>query len=199
MVPVPWLLALALVADGRVPRHGIEVVATGGRLTVRAERVPLTQLLDRIAAATGMTITYDGNRPSTNVSLDVEGMAEVGAVLKLMEGLGISYVLRTDQTGEGVDLLIVTGPGAGPLMAAVTPSAHVDPPPEAPIPAYNHVPLDPMVEEAAQAAMPTDPRFMGLPPQLFPAVKGEAPGGGEKVPDTFEPPTFPQGASYPTR
>ena len=199
MAPLPWLLALALLVEGRAPRHGIEVVATGGRLTVRAERVPLTQLLERIAVATGMTITYEGNRPSTLVSLDVENMAEVGAVLKLMEGLGISYVLRTDQTGEGVDLLIVTGPGAGPLMAAITPSAHVDPPPEAPIPAYNHVPLDPAVEEAAQAAMPADPRFMGLPPQVFPTVKGEVPPGGEKDPNTFDPPVFPQGTSYPTR
>lgn len=206
------LLALLVVTEGAVSRpNAAEVIASGSRITVRAERLPVYQLLDRIATATGMTVTYDGSRPTALVSFDVENLAEIDAILKLMEGLGVSYVLRTDQTGEGVDLLIITGPGAGPLTASVTPSAHVDPPPEPPIPAYSHVPLDPAVVEAAGGDKPPDLNnpYMGLPPHLFPQATGASaptpeqmqsrgaasPEGSASVPE----PRFPQGASFPYR
>lgn len=205
MLPAPWFLALALLLDGRAPRNAVEVIASGGRVTVRAERLPLYQLLDRMAVATGMELTYDGARPSALVSVDVEDLSEVAATLKVMEGLGISYVLRTDATGEGVDRLIVAGPDAGSLVAAVTPSAHVDPPYEPPIEAFNRVPLDPAVVEASGGAGPPDlnNRYMGLPPQIFPqgaAAAKEGAGLAEEEPAPPAPaPRFPQGASYPSR
>jgi hypothetical protein len=209
------LLAVLLAAEaGPWRSNAVEVVASGGRITVRAERLPLHQLLDRIATATGMTVTYEGSRPTAPITFDVENLTEIDAILRLMEGLGISYVLRTDQTGEGVDLLIITGAGAGPLLASVTPSQHVDPPFEEPVPAYNHVPLDPAVLEAAGGEKPADLNnpYMGLPPQHFPqAVGGVPPQTTEEkhalerqlgVPDQqrdVPAPQFPQGASYPYR
>ena len=145
MLPLPWLLASSLLLQV-APANAAEVLADGGKVTVRAERLPLTQLLDRMSRKTGMKVTYEGPRPSMIVSLDVDGMTEVAAVLKLMEGLGISYVLQTDATGERVDLLILsTTAGPGALVAAAEPSKYVDPPAEEPIEAYSHIPLDPAV------------------------------------------------------
>jgi hypothetical protein len=199
MMSPALLLAASLLLDAMpAPRNAVEVIASGGRVTVRAERLPLSQLLDRIAQKTGMKVTYDGTRPSTLVSLDVEGVSEVEAILKLMEGLGISYVFKTDATGEAVDSLIVSGPGAGTLVAAASPSGHVDPPPEEPVEEYGRIPLDPAVVEASGGAGPPNLNnpYMGLPPQHFPQAALPVPSeAGPPVPE----PKFPGAASFPTR
>lgn len=185
------LLALLLLADYPSPRA--EVRVAGGRVTIEARNVPLSQLLDRISEASGMTVTYEGERPSTPVTVNVEGLSEVAAVLQLMEGLGISYFIRTDASGSGVDVLIISGPGGGGTVTSVKPSAHVDrslldSPQEEPIEEYAKVPIDPEEAEAAAAAQThLDPavRFMGLPPPQFPSGVSPAP-------------QFPSGVSYPT-
>lgn len=208
MMSSALLLAASLLLDAMpAPRNAVEVVAAGGRVTVRAERLPLSQLLDRIAQKTGMKVTYEGARPSMPVSLDVEQVSEVEAILKVMEGLGLSYVFKTDASGEGVDSLIVSGTGAGTLVAAASPSAHVDPPPEEPIEEYSRIPLDPAVVEASGGAQPPNLNnpYMGLPPQHFPQAMNApppseaGPGPAPAPPPPVPEPRFPGGASYPGR
>jgi hypothetical protein len=193
MHPLSWLLAVSLLLQVRLPENAVEVVSEGERISVKADRLPLSQLLDRIARKTGMTVTYEGTRPSMLVSLDVERVSEVEAVLKVMEGLGISYVLKTDATGEGVDLLIVSGAGAGTLVAANQPAGHVESPPEEVVPAYNYVPLDPAVVEAAGGDAPPNLKnpYMGLPAQHFPQAMAPQPS-------EIAGPELPQAASYPS-
>lgn len=205
MLRVAWLLASALVLaeDARAPEP--EIRAAGGEVTIHVRNLPLSQVLDRLSSATGMDLTYEGARPTTPVTVSVEGISEAEAILKLMEGLGVSYVFRTDATGQRVDLLIVTGAGAGTLVAAAQPAGSAETPYEEPVADYAHVPLDPAALEAAGGQTKPDLNnpYLGLPVQHFPQAMQAAPQGdtagpsqgtGPRIP-TY--PTFPQGASYP--
>src|SRR5688572_19063307 len=149
MLSAAWLLASALVAAADARSAQTEIRAADGAVTIRTHNLPLSQILDRLSSATGMKVTYEGARPSVPVTVSVDGISEAEAILKLMEGLGVSYVFQTDDTGQRVDLLIVSGSGAGPLVAATQPAAPVEPQYEEPVPDYGHIPLDPAVIEAA--------------------------------------------------
>jgi hypothetical protein len=217
MLPVAWLLASALVVAGGAPSSEPEIRASGGEVTIHAQNLPLSQILDRLSSATGMALTYDGSRPTTPVTVSVDGISEAEAILKLMEGLGVSYVFRTDATGQRVDLLIVSGSGPGPLVAAAPPSAAAESQYEEPVADYGHIPLDPAVAEAAggQGKPDLSNPYLGLPAQYFPqaapAQQGDPTGssqgtGARSMPSGPMPsapmppaPAFPQGASYPAR
>jgi hypothetical protein len=200
-----WLLASALAVADDTRRPEPEIRAAGGAVTIRAQNLPLSQILDRLSTATGMDLTYEGARPTTPVTVSVEGVSEAEAILKLMEGLGVSYVFRTDATGQHVDLLIVSGSGAGRLVAAAAqPSAPE--PYEEPVADYGHIPLDPAVLEAAGGQVKPDLTnpYLGLPPQHFPqALPGGQPADptgssqGARIAPAPAPPAFPFGVSYP--
>lgn len=188
MLPLAWLLVSALaVAEDARPSEA-EIRAAGGEVTIHAHNLPLSQILDRLSSATGMALTYEGARPTMPVTVSVEGISEAEAILKLMEGLGVSYVFRTDVTGQRVDLLIVSGAGAGTLVAASQPSTPADTY-EEPVADYGHIPLDPAVLEAVGGQVKPDLNnpYLGLPPQHFPQAAPGAP----------QPPFFPPAASYP--
>jgi hypothetical protein len=195
MLLLAWLLASALALQGDAGASEPEIRAQGGEVTIHARNLPLSQILDRLSQATGMDLTYDGARPTTPVTVSVEGISEAEAILKLMEGLGVSYVFRTDATGQRVDLLIVSGAGAGTLVAASQPSTPVDTY-EEPVADYGHIPLDPAVLEAVGGQVKPDLNnpYLGLPAQHFPQA---APGAAPGMPQGPAQPYFPQAASYP--
>jgi hypothetical protein len=197
MHPVAWLLASVLVmADALSPE--LEIRAAGGEVTIHAQNLPLSQILDRLSSATGMKLTYEGARPTMPVTVSVDGISEAEAIVKLMEGLGVSYVFRTDATGQRVDLLIVTGAGAGALVAAGKPSGSAEKSSEEPVPDYGHIPVDPGgTEEAAEQEKPdANSPYLMLPVPPPPGDKtGSSDGTG--VPNMPPAPAFPQGISYP--
>jgi hypothetical protein len=197
MLPLAWLLATALALSGDAGGSEPEIRAAGGEVTIHARNLPLSQILDRLSQATGMDLTYEGARPTTPVTVSVEGISEAEAILKLMEGLGVSYVFRTDASGQRVDLLIVSGAGAGAVVAAASQASTPADTYEEPVADYGHIPLDPAVLEAAGGQVKPDLNnpYLGLPPQHFPQpVPGAAPQGPGMQP---APPFFPQAASYP--
>ena len=204
MLLLAWLLASALAAAGDARSSEPEIRASGGEVTIHARNLPLSQILDRLSLATGMDLTYEGARPTIPVTVSVDGISEAEAILRLMEGLGVSYVFRTDATGQRVDLLIVSGVGAGTLVAAAQqPSSPVDTY-EEPVADYGHIPLDPAALEAAGGAVRPDLTnpYMGLPPQLFPqpppgGQQNDPTGSSQGARNTPPQPTFPQGISYP--
>lgn len=220
-----WLVSAALAAAVDARPGEPEIRAEGGEVTIRAKNLPLSQILDRLSSATGMELTYEGPRPTTPVTMSEEGISETQAILKLMEGLGVSYVFRTDATGQRVDLLIVSGSGPGTVAPPASRAAASEPQYEEPVADYGHIPLDPAVLEAAGGATKPDPNnpYLGLPAQHFPQGQaqpqtdttgastdgglpaagppGSAPpsGGSGRFRPHPEPPSFPQGGSYPTR
>lgn len=211
---------LSAVLTGAAGLAEPQIRAVDGQVTIQADKMPLSQILDRLAASSGMKITYEGTRPSMPVSMTVDGISETEAVLRLMEGQGVSYVLATDLTGERVDTLIISGVGAGRPVPPSQSAAAPEPAYEEPVADYGHVPLDPAVIEAAGG--PTKPDlnspYLGLPPQHFPpgmpAPQGQpdptgaaagtgSRGGYPNVPTgvngPMTAPSFPTGASFPTR
>ena len=94
--------APGLAADCQVERHGDLV-------SVRARAVPLSEVLDLLALRTGMKVTYEGNRPSARVSLDLNHLTVEQMVFRVLEGQGVDYVAQSDPAGRTVETLLVSG------------------------------------------------------------------------------------------
>ena len=77
-----WVVALALVvADPQARPAEPQIRAHDGEVTLHVQNLPLSQILDRLSAATGMTLTYEGSRPATQVTMSVDKVSEVEAIL----------------------------------------------------------------------------------------------------------------------
>src|SRR5215210_4782897 len=99
------------IAPGLPPAGTLEVDARGGQVTIRAHKVPLNRILERLAQQTGMKVTYESSAPSLQVTTTLEHLAPRDAVVQLMEGLGVPYVFRTDVSGRRVETLLVSESG----------------------------------------------------------------------------------------
>src|SRR5262245_4704288 len=99
LVSVALTLGLALPAARAANppgTPGLEVELHGGQVVVRAQKVPLNRILDRLAQQTGMKVTYESTPPSQPVTATLQQMPVRDAVVRLMEGQGVAYVFRTD-------------------------------------------------------------------------------------------------------
>jgi hypothetical protein len=94
----------------------VELRLDGARLHLRASGAPLADVLDRVAAATGMSVRYERGRPREPVTADLRDVGQVEALRSLLEGAGAEYLLTTDPPGTRVLTLVVDlpeGPPAG--------------------------------------------------------------------------------------
>jgi hypothetical protein len=108
--------ALALLA---VPAQaGVEVTAIDGRLDVTAAQAPLSEVLDGLARKTRMKIEYEGGAPRTPVTVDLHGRTPAEAVLAVLEGLGLNYMLALDVSGTEVVTLMIVGGGGGTMTGS---------------------------------------------------------------------------------
>jgi hypothetical protein len=120
-----WLVPVALVAlPSPVPAE-VYVKAQQGRLTVRAQREPLSKVLASIARETGLAITYQAQAPGTLISLNLESVTPQEAVTRLFEGQGLNYIFTLDPTRSKVAMLIITG--GGTARATTQAAAHNNP------------------------------------------------------------------------
>lgn len=85
----------------------LQVRKEGAAVFVQGSQVALSEVLDRLASATGMTVIYDGPPPRQLVTAHIEGRSEVEAVQALFEGQAINYALTLDPSGVHVELLIL--------------------------------------------------------------------------------------------
>ena len=204
MLSVAWLLASALSVADDIRRPEPEIRAAGGEVTIRAQNLPLSQILDRLSTATGMALTYEGTRPTTPITVSVEGVSEAEAILKLMEGLGVSYVFRTDSTGQRVAPRSLSGSGAATLVAAALRRHR---PYQSRCRLKGNIPLDSAVLEAGRgrSRRPTSTTVPGAAAQTSrQRCRGRSrwydPGssqGGRNPPP--RPRRLPHGVSYPSR
>ncbi len=130
-------LLLAVSAQGAE----IDVRATaGGRVSLKVNAAPLSEVLDRLARQTGMKVVYDGVPPRALVrGRQVENATPAEAVADVLEGLGVSYALRLDATGAKVDTLLILGA----TRSAAAPSPRPATVPQVRIPGMGAVPLAP--------------------------------------------------------
>ncbi len=97
------------------------VTVAPGRITLAATATPVSDVLDQLARKTGMKVIYDGAPPRLLVSPRVERETASQAVLAVLEGLGLGYVLITDPTASRVETLFVAS-GVGAKGVAPTPA-----------------------------------------------------------------------------
>jgi hypothetical protein len=186
------MLAAVLVVSqalpgGGLPVGGLEVEAANGLVSVRANRVPLARILDRLAQQTGMKVTYESGQPNQPVTAALEGLVPRDAVTRLLEGLGLSYVFRTDASGLQVETLIVSEGSGGSGSQVATRNA---PPPPADVEYTMEMPEE-MAEEYEE------PPAMEIPPPGQPVQDLVMPGATAQPPGVqFPGQTFP-GQQYP--
>ena len=117
-------LALALLvllpagsASGR-----LEVRSRPGKVTVKARAVPLWQVVDRLAAEAGLSVSYDGPKPSARVTATLEAHSAKELLIKVLRGQPVSYAFWPAAAGRGPErLLIGLPPPAVPLGASQPP------------------------------------------------------------------------------
>lgn len=134
---VPLLAALLAAA----PPAGaeVDVQLKAGRVDVRVTAAPLTEVLDRLARATGMKIVQQGTTPSMLLSLHLSDRTPAEAVFGVLEGLGLNYAFVLDATGTRIDTLVLAGASGAKPTPTSAPAAPVAPPryvpqPQAPPP-----------------------------------------------------------------
>jgi hypothetical protein len=158
---VRWPLLVAVACAAAPARADVQVHAANGRVDVRATAAPLSDVLDRLAKATGMKVTYDGAPQRVPVTLALTGQTPAGAVLSVLDGLGLNYALRMDLTGTRVETLMIAGttsasPGGTSAAPPISRAAASYRPPEPQAEAED----EPEAEEEQEAEAPGEP----LPP-----------------------------------
>jgi len=105
----PLAAALALLS---VPlQAGVEITASDGRVDVSAAQAPLSEVLDGLARKTRMKVVYDGATPRTPVTVELRRRTPAEAVLGVLEGQGVNYMLALDISGTQVETLLIVGAG----------------------------------------------------------------------------------------
>ena len=198
VVLIPCLALPVAQASGT---NGLEIEVDGGLVTVRAQKMPLNRILDRLAQQTGMKITYESTPPSQPVTATLESLPIRDAVVRLMEGLGIPYVFRTDVSGRRVETLFVSDPsGASRTTTASTSSMSQDP---IEYPTEVIEDIQPEYEEPVEIPQPIPgvmPELTNAPPPGTPAPDLALPnmGAGPGFPSNFPgAPAFPGPVSNP--
>jgi hypothetical protein len=123
---MPWrsIFALAVALAVGVSAEGSEVLASPGGVTIRTEATPVSQVLDQLAKEAGIRIIYDGPPPRDLVTVDRHSRTLAEAIPALLEGLGLSYVLKMDASGTEVETLFLAGRAAlGTTVAAASPAS----------------------------------------------------------------------------
>jgi hypothetical protein len=201
-----------VLLSGRGLSSGTEVRVVGPRVVVQANGVPLTDVLSRFSQATGTKIVYDAAKPRQLVTVQIDAASQAEALSQLLEGQGLSYALRLDPSGVGVDMLFLMSKGQATASAAPAAPAAVRDRREV----YDAI-EEPPAEGEATFGEPQEPIVQGEPiadPLLDPAAAALAPGAnipapapGAQVPGIVTPftapwqaaaPSFPQAASSPS-
>ena len=163
------------------------VTVAPGRITLAAPATPVSDVLDQLARKTGMKVIYDGAPPRLLVSPRVERETASQAVLAVLEGLGLGYVLITDPTASRVETLFVASGVAakGPTPTAARPPGtpgHVDEPQEKPRPPMDDEDEEDSVRPIQQPQEPEPPKppLPQQPPGPYP-LSPFAPQGPQPV------------------
>jgi hypothetical protein len=138
------LSAAVFLLSAAVPR--VEVSAAQGRLTIRAEGVPLSDVLDELSRKAGVEVVYEGPRPRHPVTARITGLPEEEAIATLLGGVPVSWALRRSPNGRVATLVIAGDPSRRPTAPPPRPS---------PSPARPRVP--------AKASYPSEPDSASYP------------------------------------
>ncbi len=193
------------------PAQPVEVTYLNGLVTIHCKDAPLSSVFERIEEATGIELTLEDEVKSKRLTANLVGLPVSMAVSRLLEGVGVNYIVMMDPSDWGrVDKIFVGAGGGGPARAAgpvrgpVVPEEPVDE-------AFEEVPEsfeEGMEATAGDIGDAMDPG-MEVPPEDMPQSPDEfgaggdpgefgAPPGSSPLPD-FLPPTqsFPRSSFTP--
>ena len=193
-----WGRAAVFVIAGLAPGAAFGegfVQSANGRVDLRATASPLSEILDRLARATGMKVVNEGPPPRQPLTVTLAGRTPAEAVLGVLDGLGLNYALKMDMTGTRVETLILSGtapPAAA--TAPVTPAPIARPPqPVAPqVEAEEEAPAEEEAEEPDESQQPQRP---GVKAPKEAAEEGQTNAPGPVMRPTF--PMMPGGQPFP--
>lgn len=160
-----WALAFALPL--RPAAADVTVSVSPAGVDIDARSAPLSEILDQLARKQDFKVVYDGPPPRAPITATLRGAGTAEAVLKLIEGLGLSYAIGFDADGRRVQMLLLYAGVSGSKPSLLPPAPHPGPFPELPHP-------DP------SQSIVVDPDAEPQPPD-----EGEPPEGAA-------PPPFPQ-------
>jgi hypothetical protein len=123
---------LALAAAGDLQARSVDVRFVGERVSVRAEAAPLSDILERLAQRTGMTIVWGKNLGRPNVTVTLEDCTPAEAVVRLLQGSGFNYALSMDPSRTRVETLMIVGVPERALAAGYVRPRRAEPPPDPP-------------------------------------------------------------------
>lgn len=165
----------------------VSVRLTDGRVDLSATAAPIADVLERLSKQTGMKVVYEGPAPRQLVTVSLHGRSPTEAVLGLLEGQGLNYILIGDASGERVQTLMMAGATAMPSKPSL-PASPNRPGPRASPPASRPDP-DEAVEDPEQEEEPEPAQAVQPPNGLPQLIPGAGPNGG--VPAIAGQPTTP--------
>lgn len=179
------LVVLLLTVGGLLSKPAaadIKIQQAGEHLTLRTVAAPLSEVLDRLAHQTGMKVLYEGAPPRQAVTVALERRTSAEVVFSLLEGLGLDYALRLDESGGHVMTLVMSGNGRPSPTPSVSqaqptaprpvpdeteegvpfmPGAYQPVPEEAPLPPPDPNPPPPPSRAPEQNQVPQPSQFIG--------------------------------------
>ena len=186
----------------------VEVTYLNGLVTIQCKDAPLSSVFERIEQATGIELTLEDEVKSKRLSANLTGLPVSMAISRLLEGVGVNYIVMMDPVDWGrVDKIFVGAGGGGPARTAGPVRGPAMPEePEGPIEeAFEDVPPESFEEgmdemgDALYPGLEAPPEDM-LNPDEFGAEDPEAfaPPGSSPLPD-FLPPaqSFPRSSFTP--
>lgn len=187
----------------------VQVTHRSGLVTIQCKDAPLFSVFEAIESETGIELTLEDDVKSKKLSANLVDVPVGMAVARLLEGVGVNYIVMMDPTDWArVDKIFVGAGGGGPARAAGPVRGPVVP--EEPVEeAFEEAPAE-SFEEGVEGMEPGDVLEPGVeaPPEEMPQnpdefVGGEdsgafAPPGSSPLPD-FLPPaqSFPKSSFTP--
>jgi hypothetical protein len=119
-----------------------EIGYQDGLLTIRCADAPRGGVLDRIKAATGMTLILEGVAAGTRLTADVPAQPASLALQRLLEGTGVDYALVMERSDPRRVATLYVGDRKAAAAAPSTAAPRATPPPRsAPMPATEIAPV----------------------------------------------------------
>jgi len=157
------VLVAALLA-GPSAAAEINVRVAEGRVDLSTNAAPVADVLDRLSKQTGMKVVYEGSPPRQLVSVSLSGRTPAEAVVSLLEGLGLNYMLLGDPSGARVQTLMMGGAvPATPSARPASSSSSSRPAPASSPDAENAEEPEEEAEPAQPNPAPTRSMPAGLP------------------------------------
>jgi hypothetical protein len=157
MRPAPTLLLAAAAAALLSARsiawaQPMTVSHRDGLLTVQCKDAPISMIFELIEKEAGVELVLENEVKSKKLTANLTDVPVAMAVQRLLEGVGVNYIVMMDPENWGrVGKIFIGGGGGGPARSAQAPRGRVAP--EPPEPAE---PAEEVYEEAADGVEPMD-------------------------------------------